>query len=136
MQDATLEVESNVLADDILRNKADRERGRGISKASTYGSFASHPQVDKLTKMVKSLSVEMKKMKFKGKQGYKATQNTDNRGNFRRPNNTPQILPREPKNKDRDDQKIQTPLQNNLVVDEEREEEEIFNKKFQSPSPT
>jgi hypothetical protein len=28
-------------------------------------------------------------------------------------------------NRDRDDQKIQTPLQNNLVVDEEGEEEEL-----------
>jgi hypothetical protein len=52
-------------------------------------------------------------------------QNDDNRGNFRRQINTPQILPREPRNRDRDDQKIQTPLQNNLVADEEREEEEL-----------
>jgi hypothetical protein len=81
--------------------------------------------VDELTNMVKSLSTEMEKMKFEGKQGYKAAQNAENRGNFRRPNNTPQILPREPRNRDRDDQKIQTPLQNNLVADEEREEEEI-----------
>jgi hypothetical protein len=75
--------------------------------------------------MVKSLSVEMEKMKFEGKQGYKNAQNDENRGNFRRPNNTPQILPREPRNRDRDDQKIQTPLQNNIVVDEEGEEEEL-----------
>jgi ribonuclease HI len=125
MQDAALEVESNVLAVDRLRNKADRDRGRGRSEASTSGSSASHPQVDELTKMVKSLSAEMEKMKFEGKQGYKSAQNVDNRGNFRRPNNTPQILPREPRNRDRDDQKIQTPLQNNLIVDEEGEEEEL-----------
>jgi ribonuclease HI len=125
MQDATLEVESNVLAVDRLRNKADRDRGRGRSEASTSGSSASHPQVDELTKMVKSLSAEMEKMKFEGKQGYKNVQNVDNRANFRRPNNAPQILPREPRNRERDDQKIQTPLQNNLVVDEEREEEEL-----------
>jgi hypothetical protein len=56
MQDATLEVESNVLAVDRLRNKADRDRGRGRSEASTSGSSASHPQVDELTKLVKSLS--------------------------------------------------------------------------------
>jgi hypothetical protein len=125
MQDAALEVESNVLAVDKLRSKADRDRGRGRSEASTFGSSASHPQVDELTKMVNSLSTEMEKMKFKGKQGYKAAQNVDKRGNFRRPNNTPQILPRDPRNRERDDQKIQTPLQNNLVVDEEREEEEL-----------
>ena len=67
----------------------------------------------------------MEKMKFKGNQGYKNSQDTHNRGIFRRPNNTPQILPREPQNRDRDDQKIQTPLQNNLILDEEGEEEEI-----------
>jgi hypothetical protein len=67
----------------------------------------------------------MEKMKFEGKQSYKSAQNVDNRENFRRPNNSPHILPREPRNKDRDDQKIQTPLQNNLIVDEEGEEEEL-----------
>jgi hypothetical protein len=38
MQDAALEVESNVLVVDKLRNKTNRDRGRGISEASTYGS--------------------------------------------------------------------------------------------------
>jgi hypothetical protein len=125
MQDAALEVESNVLAVDRLRNKIDRDRGRGRSEASTFGSSASHPQVDELTNMVKSMSAEMEKMKFEGNQSYKASHNAKNRGNFRRPTNTPQILPREPRNRDRDDQKIQTPLQNNLVVDEEGEEGEL-----------
>jgi hypothetical protein len=49
--------------------KADRDKGRGRSKASTSGSSASHPQVDELTKMVKSLYAKMEKMKFEGKQG-------------------------------------------------------------------
>jgi hypothetical protein len=53
--------------------------------------------------MVKYLSAEMEKMKFEGKQGYKKAQSVDNRGNFRRPNNTPQILPRETWNRDRND---------------------------------
>jgi hypothetical protein len=125
MKDAALEVESDVLAVDRLRNKANRDRGRGRSEASISGSSASHPQVDELTKMVKSLSAKMEKMKFEGKQGYKVAQNVENKGNFRRTNNTPQILPREPRSRDRDDQKIQTPLQNNLVVDEDGEEEEL-----------
>jgi hypothetical protein len=74
---------------------------------------------------VKSLSAEMEKIKFEGKQSYKHAQIVDNRGNFRRPNISPQILPIEPRNRERDVQKIQTPLQNNLVVDEEVEEEEL-----------
>jgi hypothetical protein len=124
MQYVSLEVESNVLVVDRIRNKTDRDIGRGRSEASTSGSSPSHPQVDELTKMVKYLSEEMEKMKFEGKKGYKSTQNNDNRGNFIIPNNTPQILPREPRSRDRDDQKIQNPLQNNLVVDGEGEEEE------------
>jgi hypothetical protein len=126
MQDAALEVESNVLAVNRLRSKSDKDRGRGKSEASTSGSSTAHPQVDELTKMVKTLSAEMEKIKMEGKQTYRNPQNTDNRGNFRRPNNNvPQIMPREQRNRDRDDQRIQTPLQNNLVTDEEREEEEL-----------
>jgi hypothetical protein len=106
MQDATLEVESNVLAVNRFRNKTDRDRGRGRDEASTSGSSTSHPQVDELTKMVKYLSVEMEKMKFEGKQSYKSAQNVENRCNFRRPNNTSQIPPREPHNKERDGWKI------------------------------
>jgi hypothetical protein len=50
---------------------------------------------------------------------------------FRRPNNNvPQIMPREQRNRDRDDQRIQTPLQNNLVDDEEGEEEMSLTLKF------
>jgi hypothetical protein len=71
MQYVALKVESNVLAVDRRRRKVDRDRGRGIYEASTSGSFSSHPQVDELTKMVKSLSAEMEKIKFEGKQGYK-----------------------------------------------------------------
>jgi hypothetical protein len=67
--------------------------------------------VDELNKMVKTLSAYMDKMKFEWKQGYKVAQNAEIRGNFR--------------SRDRDDQKIQIPLQNNLMVDEEGEEEEL-----------
>jgi hypothetical protein len=38
------------------------------------------------------------------------------------------MLPREPRNRDRDDQKIQSPLQNNLGTDEVGEEEELDTK--------
>jgi hypothetical protein len=93
MQDAALEVESNVLVVVRLRNKDGRDRGRRRFEASTSGSSASHPQVDELTKMVKSLSIEMEKMKFEGKQGYKSAQNAKSRGNFRRQiNNAPHML--------------------------------------------
>jgi hypothetical protein len=75
MQDAAIEVESNVLAADRLRNKADADRRKGRSETSTSGSSVPHPQVDELTKMVKSLSAEMERMKVEGRQAYKGPQN-------------------------------------------------------------
>jgi hypothetical protein len=123
MQDATLEVESNILANEKLRSKYDRDRRRGRSEASTSDSSAAHPQVDELKKMVKSLSGEMEKTKLEGKKRYRNTHNADNRGNFRTPNNSPQIIRRDQISGDRDDKKIQAPLQNNLVTGEEGEEE-------------
>jgi hypothetical protein len=78
-----------------------------------------------LTKLEKSFSTEIKKLKLEGRQPYRNAQNTENRGNFRRPNNAPQILPRDPRNRERDDQRIQAPFQNNMVANEEEEEVEV-----------
>jgi hypothetical protein len=43
MQDAAIEVESNVLSVDILRNKADADRRKERSEASTSGPSVPHP---------------------------------------------------------------------------------------------
>jgi hypothetical protein len=122
MKNETLDVESNIVAYDKLRGKSDREKRKNRVEASTSDSSVIHPQVDELTKLVKYFSAEMEKLKIERKHTYKNTQNVDNRGNF--PNNAPHILPRDPRSRYRDDQKVQTPLQNNLVVDEEGEDEE------------
>jgi hypothetical protein len=124
MQDATLEVESNILAVDKLRGKSDRDRRKSRAEASTSDSSSVNPQVDELTKSVKSLYAEMEKMKLEGKQNYRNTQDIGNRGNFMRQNNAPQILRRDQRN--RDDQKVHTPLQNNMVDDEVGEDEETY----------
>jgi hypothetical protein len=107
-----------------LWGKYDRDKRKNRAEASTSDSSIVHPQVDEITKLVKSLSVEMEKLNIEGKKTYRNTQNVDNRGNFKRPNNAPHILPRDPRNIDRGDQKVQTPLQNNIVVDKEGEGEE------------
>jgi hypothetical protein len=62
MQDESLEVDSNVLEDNRLMSKADRNIPRGISKASTYGSSAPPPQMDEVTKLLKSLSTRMERL--------------------------------------------------------------------------
>jgi hypothetical protein len=118
MQDAAIEVESNVLAADRLRNEADASRRKGKSEVLTSDPSVPHLQVDELTKMVKSLSVEMERMKVERRQAYKGPQSTENKGGFWRPNNiSPPMMQR-----DRDDQKIQAPFQNNFVADEEERE--------------
>jgi hypothetical protein len=125
MQDAALEVESNILAADKLRGKYDRDRGKGRSETLNSSSSIAPPQTNEVTKLLKSLSARMEKIELEGKKGYRNSQNTENRGSFKSPTNAPQIIQRDQRNKDRDDQKIQAPLQNNLVTDEEGEEEEI-----------
>ena len=89
MQDASLEVESNILAVEKIRSKYDRDKRKGRVEASTSDSSVAHPQVDELKKLVKSLSTEMEKLKFEGKKSYRNPHNADNRGNFRISNNTP-----------------------------------------------
>jgi hypothetical protein len=122
MKYVALEVESNILGTNKLRGKYDRDRRKSRVEASTSYSSGVNPQVDELTKLVQSLSIEMEKMKLEGKQNYRNTHNVDNRGNFRRQNNAPQVLQRDQRN--RDEQKVQTPLQNNMVDEEVGEDEE------------
>jgi hypothetical protein len=114
MQDAAIEVESNVLVANRLRNNVDVKRRKGRLETSTSGSAVPHPQVDELTKMVKSLSADMERMKVEGRQSYKGPQNVENKGGFRRPNNfTPSNVQRE-RGRDREDQKIQAPFQKTI----------------------
>jgi hypothetical protein len=91
------------------------ERRKQKDEVSTSDSSSVNTQVDELTKLVKSISVEMEKMKLEGRQTNRNTQNIGNKGNFRRQNGSPQILQRDQRN--RYDQKFYTPFQNNMVDD-------------------
>jgi len=123
MQYAAIEVESNVLAADILRNKVNADRRRGKSEASTSDPSVPHPQVDELTRMVKYLSTEMEIMRVEGRKAYKGPQNVEKGGGFRRPNNIASPTVQRERGRDREDQKVQAPFQNNFLA--EREEGEI-----------
>jgi hypothetical protein len=118
MKYAAIEVESNVLVVDRLRNKDDVDRRKGRSEASTFSPSVPHPQVDELTKMVKSLSAEMERMKVEGRQAYKGPQSAKNKGGFRRPNNVVSPTVQRERGRDREDQKIQAPFQNNFMDEE------------------
>jgi hypothetical protein len=77
------------------------------------------PQVDELTKMVKSLSTDMERMKVEGRQAYKGLQNAKKKGGFRRPNNITSPTVQRERGRDSEDQKIQAPFQNNFMAEEE-----------------
>jgi hypothetical protein len=64
MQDATMEVESNILNVDILIDKDDRDIPKRISEASTFGSSALSPQIDEVTNMLKTISARMERLKL------------------------------------------------------------------------
>jgi hypothetical protein len=61
MQDAAVELESNILAIDRLRNKADRDISRRRPKASLSNSSPLPLQTDEVTKVIKSLSARMER---------------------------------------------------------------------------
>jgi uncharacterized small protein (DUF1192 family) len=122
MQDAAIEVESNILAADRLRNKADADKRKGKSKASISSPSLPHPQVDELTQMMKFLSEEMERLKVERKQMNKGPQSIDNKGGFRRPNNISPPTMHIERGRDKDDQRIQALFQNNFVADEEEGE--------------
>jgi hypothetical protein len=125
MQHATLEVESNILAVGKLRSEANRDRRKGSYEASTSSSSVGPPEMDEMTKLLKSLSAKVERLELEGKKSYRNPPNHDNKGNFKRPNNSPQIIQRDQRNRDMDDHKIQYHLQNNLVTNEEGEEEDV-----------
>jgi hypothetical protein len=67
MKDATLEVDSNILAVDKIRSKTNRERKKGRSKPSTFGSSVAPPQMDEVAKLLKSLFSRMERLELEGK---------------------------------------------------------------------
>jgi hypothetical protein len=122
MQDAALEVESNILATDKLRGRSEGERRKHKTKASPSDALGIDPNVDELTKLVKSLSTKRERLKLEGREATRNPQDFGNRNKFRRKNNPPQVLQRDHRNNE--DQRVQAPFQNNLF-DEENEAKEV-----------
>jgi len=87
MQDATLEVESNIMAGENLKSHANRRRQRGEACSSSASS--SEPKLDKMTKMIESLVAEISKLKVEqssGKARLSSTFAPRNPNPFRREN--------------------------------------------------
>lgn len=87
MQDAALEVNSNIMAAEKLKSKANRRRQRGQASTSSISSLK--PKLGKMTKMIESLAVEISKLKVEQNSRETREQNTFSPRNpnpFRRAN--------------------------------------------------
>ena len=123
MQEAAIKVESNLLASEKLKGKTNRKK----RSEETSISSNSNQKVDKLAKMLETLTYEMSKIKLDGKSPAKGRNQNDypNRNqnqnqSWRRNNQQVQLMQRA-KNPT-DEQRIRAPFQN-VVLDEEDEDE-------------
>jgi ribonuclease HI len=122
MQDAALEVESNITASQKLKGRAEKKRFSNESSSSS-----SNSQMEKMAKMLDTLTQEMSKLKVQNQTPPRAKEPTNlaprnpNTFPYRRNNPPTQILQRDrnPNN----DQRIRVPLQN-VVMDEGQIEEQ------------
>jgi len=106
MQDATVEVESNILAVDRLKFAAGRNISRQRPEAASSISSPLPLQADETARVLKSLSARMERWELEGKPTYRNPQNVDSRGFRRSDNHGPRAFPREQRDKDREDQRI------------------------------
>jgi hypothetical protein len=121
MQDVSLEVESNILASQKLKGNSDRRRPRNEASSSS----SADPKLDKMDKMLESITSEISKLKIENKKPIKGRGTYDyvggnpnqNPNNFRRNNQPTQILQRE-KNPT-EYQRIKDPLQNVMMDEDE-----------------
>jgi len=121
MQDAALEVESNITVVEKLKGHANRRRQRG--ETSTYSS-SSEPKLDKMTKMIESLAAEISKLKVEQSSGKARLPNSfapRNPSSFRRANDQLQIIQRGKETNE--EQRVKSPFQN-VVMEEELFDEE------------
>jgi hypothetical protein len=123
MQEVVIEIESNILAADKLKSRGDRDRKKQKEELPSSSHTTSDSNMDEMDNMLKTLTYDMARLKMKQNHPSRPSQEGGyrNPNQFRRPNNVPQILPREMKNQE--DQKVLPPFQNN-VVDELEEEDD------------
>lgn len=119
MQDAALEVESNIMVVERLQGNVDRRIERDES------SSPSDPKINQMTKMIESLASKISKLKVDQHHGKGRVPNTFaplNPNPYRRENEQLQILQR---NKDANqDQRVKTPFQNAVMEEEQFEEDD------------
>jgi hypothetical protein len=116
MQEATIEVESNILALERLNTRSDKDKKKHREYSlSSSNPATSDPKLDEMTKTLKDMTSEITKLKWESKQPNIVFQGDGNRNpnQFRRPNDAPQITQRERRNFD--DQRVEPPFQDNQI---------------------
>jgi hypothetical protein len=116
MQEETIEVESNILASEKLKNKSDRDKKKQREEfPSSSNPTESDPKLEEMTRTLKDLTSEIAKLKWETKQPNRPYQDVGNinTNQFRRPNNVPQVMQRERRNVE--DQRVVPPFQNNEI---------------------
>jgi hypothetical protein len=91
MQEAALEVESNILASEKLKTKSDRDKKKQREELpSSSNPTESDPKLDEMTRTLKALTSEIAKLKWEAKQPNIPYQDVANKNTnqFRRPNNS------------------------------------------------
>jgi hypothetical protein len=121
MQDAALEVESNITASQKLKGRVEKKK-----PADESSSSSSNSQMEKMAKLLDTLTSEMSKLKVQNQTPIRAKEpgnlapRNPNAFQYRRNNPQTQILQRD--RNPNEDQRIRVPLQN-VVMDEENLEE-------------
>ena len=118
MQDAALEVESNIMAPEKLKSHADRRRQRG--EDSYPSASSSDTKLDKMTRMIESLAAKISKLEAEPNSGKARLPNTfapRNSNPFRRTNEQMQIIQKGKETNE--DQRVKAPFQN-VVMEEEQ----------------
>jgi hypothetical protein len=122
MQDVALEVESNITASQKLKGRAERKKS-AIESSSSYNN-----KMEKMAKMLDSLTSEMSKLKVQNQQPARAKEpnafapRNPNALPYRRNNPQTQILQRD--RNSNEDQRIKVPLQNVVMDDDNGDDQQ------------
>ena len=131
MQEAALEVESNMLATRKLKDHSDYfdQDKKGKKEMDSTSIARSSDKMDDMNKLIKNMSTKVNRLEMENKNLSRPV-HEGNPNQFRRPF-VPRFIPRERINndikrekKENEDQRIQPPFQNNLL-NEEGEVEDI-----------
>ena len=129
MQDVALEVESNILASNKLKEETKYQtidkKGKKEIITSNPTRISSDSKMDEMSKIIKNLSVKIDRLELGNKnQNKPIPEGERNQNQFRRPF-APRFLPRERRNNDiqrdkreNEERRIQPPFQNNNVRDD------------------